>query len=422
MQPRMVVHSINPALEGKDVRDVRDPSGLAVFQAFVDQVRKEGKGFVIYQWPRPEGSEPVDKISYVMGFEPWGWVVGSGIYVDDLRAADRRRWLWAGEVTIIVVLAVGYLFQSFYWVMQRGLQESRRLMQTIAKGDLTWPVRIHGNDELADLMRDLEVMQSNLRKMVRKIRGAVNEMMRSSAEVASVAQNISEQTERSAANLEETSASMSQIVTSVESGSDLLVEVARTAQESAKSASAGGAVMEEVERTMDHIQQSSQRIGEIIGTIDAIAFQTNILALNAAVEAARAGEHGRGFAVVAAEVRSLAQRSAAAAREIKALVGSSIEQVGAGAQIVTRAGRAMREIVTSSERVERLLEQVARGVQEQNAGIVQIGQAIQELDRVTQQNAAVVGQASRAATTVRNQAEALVQEINCFVLSEVEGS
>ena len=209
---------------------------------------------------------------------------------------------------------------------------------------------------------------------------------------------------------------MEEITSTVKATSDHTGEAARVASHNAEVAADGGRVMREVVTTMDGIRTSSARIGEIIGTIDGIAFQTNILALNAAVEAARAGEQGRGFAVVASEVRMLAQRSASAAREIKALIGRSVEQVETGTGIVRKAGVTIDDIVSSSERVNQLLGEVATGAREQSLGIGQIGQAVQELDRMTQQNAALVEQTAAAASAMKDQAFALAEEVARFKL------
>ena len=207
---------------------------------------------------------------------------------------------------------------------------------------------------------------------------------------------------------------MEEISSTVKSATEHTDEAARVARHSAEAAAAGGKVMREVAETMEGIRSSSARIGEIIGTIDGIAFQTNILALNAAVEAARAGEQGRGFAVVASEVRTLAQRSAEAAKEIKVLIGGSVDQVEAGTGVVRKAGSTMEEIVTSSRRVDQLLGEVAAGAREQNLGIGQVGQAVQELDRMTQQNAALVEQTAAAATAMKDQALRLAEEVSRF--------
>jgi methyl-accepting chemotaxis protein len=245
---------------------------------------------------------------------------------------------------------------------------------------------------------------------------AADAIIQSSSEVASGSMDLSQRTEQAAANLEETSSAMEQIGATVSNTTDGARQAAEVAAANAQLAQQGGAVIAQVVGTMSEIQDSSRRIGEIIGVIDGIAFQTNILALNAAVEAARAGEQGRGFAVVAAEVRSLAQRSADAAREIKQLILDSVERVENGHRIVGEAGSTINAIVASTARVGDLLKGIATGASEQAAGIEQVGHSISELDQMTQQNAALVEQTASASTAMRDNANQLAQAVNAFKL------
>ena len=418
MHPRVVMHPIRPELDGTDVTDTKDPNGLALFRAFVAQVRASGQGFVAYQWPRPGSAKPVDKISYVQGFEPWGWVVGSGVYIDDLRAAARRQISWVVAVVLSTLVVAGYRFISFARGMAVGLDETRRHLRAMTAGDLTTSPSPWGHDEAAQLMLDLRLMQDALRQMVLRVRVVSNDIVHSSSEVASGALDLSERTEQAASNLEQSAASMEQISATVKQSADHAREAARVAAGNASVASDGGHVMRQVVQTMEGIRESSARIEDIIGTIDSIAFQTNILALNAAVEAARAGEQGRGFAVVASEVRSLAQRSAQAAREIKALIGQSVQQVHVGASVVHDAGAKMDEIVAASGRVNALLDEIADGTREQSLGVAQIGEAVNDLDRMTQQNAALVEQTAAAAAAMKDQAQALAREVDGFRLPD----
>ena len=414
MHPRVVMHPIKPELDGQDVSGLKDPNGLALFQAFVAQVRAQGKGFVAYQWPRPGHDQPVDKVSYVMGFEPWGWVVGSGVYTSDLRdAALRQAALTLAFLTAALMLAA-YLFLCFYRVMDGGLRETRRHLRAMTSGDLTTSPSPWGGDEAAQLMLELSSMQESLRGMVLRVRRSSDEIVHSSSEIASGAMDLSSRTEQAAANLEESAASMEQIASTVKSSAEHTEQASREARHNAQVAGDGGRAMREVVETMEGIRASSAHIGEIIGTIDGIAFQTNILALNAAVEAARAGEQGRGFAVVATEVRMLAQRSAEAAREIKTLIGRSVQQVESGTTLVRGAGATIEQIVASSQKVDRLLGEVSTGAREQSLGVGQIGQAVQELDRMTQQNAALVEQTAAAATAMKDQAHTLAEEVARF--------
>jgi methyl-accepting chemotaxis protein len=416
MQPRVVMHPIKPDLDGKDVSSVKDPNGLPLFKAFVDKVRASGQGFVEYQWPKPGSDKPVDKISYVKGFEPWGWVLGTGLYVGDLHDALVHELIGIGVVATLSLGLAGYLFLSFYRVIEGGLSETRRHLRAMTSGDLTTSPSPWGKDEAAQLMLELRAMQDSLRSMVRSVRGSSDDIVNSSSEIASGAMDLSARTEQAAANLEQSAASMEQIAATVKSTSSHTDEASRMARHNAEAAADGGRVMREVMRTMDGIRTSSAQIGEIIGTIDAIAFQTNILALNAAVEAARAGDQGRGFAVVASEVRMLAKRSADAAKEIKTLIGASVEQVAGGAEIVRKASATIEDIVVSSQRVDQLLGEVATGAREQSAGIGQIGQAVTELDKMTQQNAALVEETAGAAGAMKAQAEALAGEVARFRL------
>jgi methyl-accepting chemotaxis protein len=416
MQQRVVMHPIKPELDGQDASAIKDPNGLAVFGAFVDRVRRDGQGFVAYQWPRQGSESPVDKLSYVKGFAPWGWVVGSGIYVDDLRSAANARLQWVGGGLLAALLLAGYLFLSFFRVMDGGLKETRRHLRAMSAGDLTQSPTPWGRDEAAQLMLDLRQMQESLRQMVRGVRHSSNLIVQSSGEIAAGAQDLSDRTEQAAANLEQSASAMTRIAANAQHGTDSTAQASSMARRNAEVAAEGGRTMSEVMQTMEDIRAASARIGEIIGTVDGIAFQTNILALNAAVEAARAGEQGRGFAVVAAEVRMLAQRSAAAAREIKVLVGSSVEQVETGSTVVRRAGSTIDQIVGTSGQVSALLGDVSTSALEQSQGIAQIGTAVRALDEVTQQNASLVEQTAAAAAGLRDQAQTLAGEVARFRL------
>ncbi len=414
MQPRIVMHPIKPELDGKDASAMKDPNGFALFVGFVDTVKRSGEGFVSYQWPRPGSTQAVDKLSYVKGFAPWGWVIGSGIYVDDLKVAQRQGVIRVASIVTAALLLAGYLFLSFFRVMDGGLKETRRHLRAMAAGDLTTSPSPWGNDEAAQLMLELHAMQDSLRGMVARVRASSEEIVRASSEIATGALDLSARTEQTAANLEQSAASMEEIAATAANSTTHTDEASQVARRSAEVAADGGRVMAEVVATMEGIRDSSSRIGDIIGVIDGIAFQTNILALNAAVEAARAGEQGRGFAVVASEVRNLAQRSAAAAREIKTLIGQSVEQVGVGTGVVRKAGATIEDTVNSARRVDALLGSVVSGAREQSLGISQIGAAVQELDRMTQQNAALVEETAAAAAAMKEQALVLAGEVARF--------
>jgi methyl-accepting chemotaxis protein len=290
------------------------------------------------------------------------------------------------------------------------------LAQSIAGGDLTQQVQVQGQDETAALLRGLAHMQANLRSLVSQVHESSLSIQSSSAEVASGNADLSQRTELAAGSLQETAGSMEQLTGTVRHSADSAREASQMADTAAEVAQRSGAVVAQVVSTMDEINHSARRIADIIGTIDGIAFQTNILALNAAVEAARAGEQGRGFAVVAAEVRSPAQRSATAAREIKTLIGVSMDRVDAGSKLVADAGSTMTELVASVQRVSHIINEISSAAGEQSHGIGQINSAVARLDGMTQQNAALVEQSASAAESLKDQAQRLSSVVGEFRL------
>jgi len=299
-----------------------------------------------------------------------------------------------------------------------GLNEVSRVLGALAKGDLTEKITNDYQGTFGRLKDDANQTVDNLTDIIHQIKEATETINTASGEISQGNTDLSQRTEEQASSLEETASSMEELTSTVKQNA----ENARQANQLAVSASdvavKGGDVVKQVVSTMSGISESSKKIADIIGTIDGIAFQTNILALNAAVEAARAGEQGRGFAVVATEVRNLAQRSAHAAKEIKALIGDSVDKVGAGTKLVDEAGQTMDEIVTSVKRVTDIMAEITAASQEQSSGIEQVNQAITQMDEVTQQNAALVEQAAAAAESMQEQAGNLVQSVAQFRLAE----
>jgi len=298
------------------------------------------------------------------------------------------------------------------------LHSAIRTADQIAHGDLSIDVKVHGSDETADLLRALSSMAMNLRQLVSEVANGSHMVADTSAQIAQGNQDLSQRTEEQASTLEETASSMEELTSTVSLNAQNARQASQLAVGASDVARKGGEVVGQVVSTMNGISESSRKIADIIGVIDGIAFQTNILALNAAVEAARAGEQGRGFAVVAAEVRNLAQRSAGAAKEIKTLIGESVNKVDNGAKLVDAAGRTMQEIVSSVKKVSDLIAEIAAASEEQDAGIQQINTAVTQMDQVVQQNASLVEEAAAATESMKGQAASLLQMVGRFKLGE----
>ncbi|MDM7463455.1 MAG: methyl-accepting chemotaxis protein [Tepidimonas taiwanensis] len=301
--------------------------------------------------------------------------------------------------------------------MAQRARQIRRDMLTLSMGDLRQTITPSADDALGSLQRELALLQAALTDIIRAVRHASNEVVHSAIEIEQGARDVAARAESSAAALEESSAALEQTSSTSAHTADLVAQAAQLAQSNAASAERGGQIVERVVETMRRLEESSARIRDITSVIDGIAFQTNILALNAAVEAARAGEAGRGFAVVAGEVRSLAQRSGQAAKEIKDLIERTVEEVAQGVDVVRGVGDVMRDIVASAERNRALMEEVANAAREQQQGVRQIGEAVQELDRNTQQNAALAEETATAATSQRDAALRMAALVDEFRLS-----
>ncbi len=327
----------------------------------------------------------------------------------------RRHYVLTSFAVYGIVVAVGMLLS---WRLVRSitapLAQAVGLADAIADGDLTRTVASDRQDELGHMLRSLSAMGNRLRTIVEEVRSGVDAVSSASVQIANGNHDLSARTEQTASNLEETAASMEQLTATVSQSADTARQADLLASTAAQSAERGGAVVEQVVQSMQKITESSHKIADIIGVIDGIAFQTNILALNAAVEAARAGEQGRGFAVVASEVRSLAQRSANAAKEIKQLIDSSVESVATGSAQVAQAGQSMGEIVASVRRVSDLIEEITASSSEQRDGISQVNHAVTHLDQMTQQNAALVEESAAATASMRDKAQRLATVVAVF--------
>ncbi|WP_301259496.1 methyl-accepting chemotaxis protein [Eleftheria terrae] len=364
------------------------------------------------------------RVTYVQGIEKLQALALQSASAASAQAqADTR----AAAIITVVLAAASLAFAAvFGWWMSRSISRPIRGVveqaRAIAAGDLSHALEVNTGGEAGELQQALVDMQESLRSMVSQVRTATDSITTASTEIASGNHDLSARTEQAASNLQQTASSMEQLTGTVNHSAESAQQASALAHSATSAAQHGGEVVSRVVSTMDEITAASRKIADIIGVIDAIAFQTNILALNAAVESARAGEHGRGFAVVAAEVRTLAQRSAQAAKEIKTLINTSVEKVEGGTRLVADAGSSMGEIVSAVQRVTDMIGDIASSSREQSSGIGQVNTAVTQLDHMTQQNAALVEQSAAAAESLKDQAQRLASLVSQFRLGSMAGA
>ena len=337
---------------------------------------------------------------------------------DGTAAVSRAEWAMVISAVIAALVAIGCA-AYITGAITTPINEAVHVAQTVASGDLTSRIAVETTEETGQLLQALKDMNGSLIRIVGQVRGGTDTIAAASTQIANGNLDLSSRTEEQASSLEETASSMEELTSTVRQNADNARQANQLAASASGVAVRGGEVVARVVDTMQSIHASSAKIVDIISVIDGIAFQTNILALNAAVEAARAGEQGRGFAVVASEVRNLAQRSAKAAKEIKELIGDSVDKVGAGSKLVAEAGETMGEIVSSVQRVTDIMAEITLATQEQSVGIDQINMAVGQMDTVTQQNAALVEEAAAAAASLQEQAAGLAEVVSVFKMDQV---
>ncbi|KVD88934.1 hypothetical protein WS62_16515 [Burkholderia sp. ABCPW 14] len=420
-KPVVLMHPTLPKLVGTQVGDFLDPDGKPLFVAILNAAKESGHGFAEYRGRLPHSETAVPKISYVTRFAPWDWNISSGVFVKDIDTVYYETLV--GHLAVVFV--IGFVITVAMLVIIRNVRaslggepdEAATLAARIAAGDLTRPVAVRAGDETS-MMAAMRDMQGRLQSTIGGIRLAAESIAAASHEIAAGNHDLSQRTEQQAASLEETAASMEELTATVKQNAENARQASGLANSASEIALKGNDVVSRVIGTMGEINDSSQKIADIIGVIDGIAFQTNILALNAAVEAARAGEQGRGFAVVAGEVRSLAQRSATAAKEIKQLIDASVERVHNGSALVGQAGTTMTEILQAVRRVTDIMGEIAAASEEQSSGISQVGRAVTQMDEMTQQNAALVEEAAAAASSLQEQAARLRESVSAFQVGD----
>ncbi|WP_027785497.1 MULTISPECIES: methyl-accepting chemotaxis protein [Burkholderia] len=423
-KPVVLMHPTLPKLVDTQVGDYLDPDGKPLFVTILNAAKATGSGFAEYRGRLPHSETAVPKISYVTRFAPWDWNISSGVFLKDIDTVYYRTLL--GHLAVVFV--IGLVISAAMLVIIRNVRgslggepdEAAALATRIAQGDLTQPVPVRAGDRTS-MMAAMHDMQARLQATIGGIRQSAEAIASASRQISAGNDDLSQRTEEQAASLEETAASMEQLTATVKQNADNARQASGLANNASDIARTGSDVVNRVIGTMGEIDDSSRKIADIIGVIEGIAFQTNILALNAAVEAARAGEQGRGFAVVAGEVRSLAQRSATAAKEIRELIVDSVERVRNGSTLVGQAGTTMGEILQAVARVTDIMGEIAAASEEQASGITQVGRAVTQMDQVTQQNAALVEEAAAAAASLQEQAARLRDAVGAFRVGNTGG-
>jgi methyl-accepting chemotaxis protein-2 (aspartate sensor receptor) len=405
---------VHPAKEGSNLLQSKDADG----RLFIQEMLEKKNGSISYDWQNPGESRAREKFVAYTHIKDWNWIIAGGTYRDEITSAAtqlRNRFIVFALGALAALAAVLYLVVRAS--VSRPLAKVRDAARRLADGDLTTRIESSRRDEIGLLTEAINTIGAKLSGVVGKVREGAEQIANASQEISAGNLDLCQRTEEQAASLASTASSMDQLTATVRQNADNARQANGLAKGASDVAHKGGATVAQVIARMDAISQSSRKISDITGVIDGIAFQTNILALNAAVEAARAGEQGRGFAVVANEVRSLAQRSAAAAKEIKGLIEASNGEVAAGSKLVAEAGATMDEVLSSVARVTDIMAEISAASQEQTSGIEHVNRSVGEMDETTQQNAALVEEASAAAQAMQDQAAELARAVRLFRLA-----
>ncbi|WP_040053294.1 methyl-accepting chemotaxis protein [Caballeronia concitans] len=416
-EPKLVLMPVNPSLEGKHA-DFVDPNGKHLVLDILQHAR-DGTYITYYMWPRPgSDTRPVPKMTFGKQ-TAWGWTIYTGDYIDDIdvqfRAILVRSLAIVAAIAAALVVGMSLLMRSVLRTIGGDPAYVAQVCERIAEGDISERVVLSGNDS-SSLLYSMRTMQTRLAEAIRQIHSSADAITSASREIADGNMDLSSRTEEQAASLAETASSMEELTSTVRQNADNAQKASQLMAKASLTVQEGGKVVSGVIGTMSDIAASSARTKDIIGVIEGIAFQTNILALNAAVEAARAGDHGRGFAVVASEVRNLAQRSAAAAKDVKTLIDSSGERVTVGETYARQAGETMDAMLREVSQVTSIMEEISAASSEQSRGIEHAGVAVSQMDAVTQQNAALVEQSTAATRALADQAAGLRQTVSAFTV------
>jgi methyl-accepting chemotaxis protein len=415
---KMIMHPIKPEMEGKSGADTKDAHGKSLFVEMAKLAKDKGEGTIDYMWQKQGQTAPAQKLSYIKMFKAWGWIIGTGIFVDDV--AKEINTIRYGIIISLVICASIILL--FSWVVARkirqALMEAVDASNKLAQGDLTIAIDAKSTDETGQLLGAMQEMVNGIKEVVNQTIEASHQVSQAADQISEANQSFSQKITEQAASVEETTATMEEMSASIKSTAENSREASNLARSSKSLADGGSAVMDDTIKAMDDINRSSRKIANISDVIEEIAFQTNLLALNAAVEAARAGEHGKGFAVVAAEIRSLAQRTTQSAKEINGLIEDSSEKTSKGVELAQELSKKLAEIGISIKKVTDLMDEVAAASQEQSAGINQVNTAMGQVDQATQANASLVEETSAAAEELAAQARSLLDVVAFFTVED----
>lgn len=417
LDQRSLLNPGRPELVGKDASGMTDARGNHPYVDLSRLASTKGRGYISAWSKKPGMNDTTEKISAVRAIPAWDWFVAAGLYVDDVD--DAFRSILIGH--LVFVLVAGLASTALMVLIIRNIQRSlggepvyaAEVASRIADGDLSVQVQLRPGDN-SSMLFAMARMRESLADVIHRILDAAESISAGASQIAAGNSDLSGRTEQASASLERTASSMSELTSAVEQTAGHANEANRLASDASQLAKDGHAAVDQVVGAMGGIEEASTKIGDILSVIEAISFQTNILSLNAAVEAARAGEQGRGFAVVASEVRALAQRSATAAKEIKALIDTAVQRVQTGSSHVARAGRTMTDIVSGVSRVTSIMGDIAAASTEQSCGIAEVNQSVAQMDSATQQNAALVEQAAAAAAALNEQAQRLRETVGVF--------
>jgi len=450
LRPVMVMHPIKPEMEGKDLSGYRDPKGTRIFVEFAKIVQQHGSGTLYYWWPKPGQVQPVEKVSYVREFAPWGWIIGTGIYVDDVNAAWLNIAARSGAIALLCIAALIAFSIAISGSMIRRLELLAERIRDVAQGegDLTRRIEIDAQDEIAQVARDFNRFMDSLHEIIARVAASTARVRAAALEISSTAGRAADGSHQQTGELTRVATAMEQMAATVAEVSGNSSRVAEDARHAVEVAGQGGAIVKEALARMESIAGSvratahkieelgrrSDQIGKVVAVIEEIASQTNLLALNAAIEAARAGEHGRGFAVVAGEVRNLAERTTQATREIASTIAGvqqetaeAVEQMEAGTRLVeagvaetSKAGSALREIITSAQHVGDMIAQIATTTTQQSTAVGEINVNVAYITTIAHQGETTAKESAQTCEDLSELAEDLKQTVGRFRLREEE--